>query len=292
MRLAILTSLLALGCSLGNLLHAQSTISDRPWELTSSHGVWAAFLPDYELGTAAAGPAFQDDLNNVGYITDLKMVRRFLGTRTSFETNAFYALAGSSFDGSVSNISVPDPATGGANPFAGDRRRLDSHVDHYGFDITLRDTWRTRFGGLSAGCAFSYMAFDQDFDIDYGTTQLMEEELNTDFRGGKAVFGWDGRLHGRPSNFDLLIGFYDMDTEYRFIGQAIAGADSQEFSRNATTIETYFTTRCDIRGCQVGWKIGAMYISDMPVIEHTPTQRASINSDDAVTLSGIVEILL
>jgi len=237
MRLAVNFTFVAIGILFASSLHAQSTISDRPWELTSTKGLWAAFLPDYDLGTAGASTAYHDDLEDVGFFTELKLVRRFLGTRTSFETNAFYAFADSSVDAGVAAISVPNPATGAATPFAGDNRRLDSEVDHYGFDVTLRDTWRTRFGGLSAGCAFSYMAFDQDFDVDYGATNLLQEELNTDFRGGKAVFGWDGCFRGRPSNLDLLIGFYDMDADYRFNGQAVAGADAQEFSENSTTID-------------------------------------------------------
>lgn len=292
MRWAIVTLLLAVSCSSAPTVLGQSTISDRSWELTTGHGLWGVFLPDYELGTTGTGTAYQDDLESVGYFTELKLIRRFLWTRTSFETNVFLGLSESSFDGSVTNVSIPNPLTGAANAFAGDRPRMDSDADQYGFDFTLRDTWRTRFGGLSAGCAFSYMAFDQEFDIDYGATQLMGEELDTDFLGGKAVFGWDGCIFGRPSNLDLLIGYYDMDADYQFIGQTIAGSDAQAFSRNATTIESYFTTRATLRGCQVGMKIGGMYISDMPVIRHTPSQRASIDSDDALTLTGMIEILL
>ncbi len=292
MRLTFVITLMAFGLLVPKTLKAQSTISDRAWELTAAQGLWGVFLPDYELGSAGGSPAFHDDLDDVGYFAELKLVRRFLGTRTSFETSAFFGLADSSSDGALTNISVPNPATGAATPFAGARPRLESDVDHYGVDVTLRDIWRTPIGGLAAGCAFSYMAFDQNFDADYGAVQLMREDLNSDFLGGKAVLGWDGCVRGRPSNLDVMIGYYNLDADYRFIGQAVAGADTQSFSRHSTTIETYFTTRTNVRGFQVGWKIGLMYLSDMPVIRHTPAQRAALETDEALTVSGMIELLL
>lgn len=292
MRLAVVFTLLAFGFVGSPAIFAQSTISDRPWELTSTRGVWGIFLPDYDLGSSGGGSAFHDDSNGVGYYSDFKVVRRFLGTRTSFESNMFFGLARMKSEGPVRDISVPSPVTGSPSNFVGDRTKLISDVNHYGIDLTLRDTWRTRFGGLSAGCSASYMAFDQKFDADYGDTQVLREKLYTDYRGGKAVFGWDGCFKGRASNLDLMIGLFDMDADYRFIGQTVPGSDRQKFSKTATTIESYFTTRTFFRGYQIGWKVGAMYISDMPVVRHNASQRASIETEDAVTLSGLIEILL
>ncbi|MDF1844014.1 MAG: hypothetical protein P1U77_21460 [Rubripirellula sp.] len=292
MRLAAVFTLLAFGLVNAPAVFAQSTISDRPWELTSTRGAWGIFLPDYELGENGSSSAFSDDMDGVGYFSDFKVVRRFLGTRTSFESNMFFGVARLKSESAAGSINVPDPATGSVDSFSGTRTKLKSDVNHYGIDLTLRDTWRTRFGGLSAGCSASYMAFDQKFDADYDSIQVLREKLDTDYLGGKAVFGWDGCFKGRASNLDLMIGYFDMDTDYRFIGQAVSGSDRQKFSKNAATVETYFTTRTFFHGYQIGWKVGAMYISDMPVIRHTASQRASIDTEDAVTFSGLIEILL
>ncbi|MDG2223798.1 MAG: hypothetical protein P8L85_20635 [Rubripirellula sp.] len=292
MRLAVVFTLLAFGFVGAPAAFAQSTISDRPWELTSTRGAWGIFLPDYDLGDAGGSSAFRDDMDGVGYYSDFKVVRRFLGTRTSFESNMFFGVARLKSEGATGNITVPNPANGAAESFSGGRTKLKSDVNNYGIDLTLRDTWRTRLGGLSAGCSASYMAFDQKFDADYGATQVLREKLYTDYLGGKAVFGWDGCFKGRASNLDLMIGFFDMDADYRFIGQTVPGSDRQKFSKNATTVESYFTTRTFFRGYQIGWKVGAMYISDMPVIRHTASQPASIETEDAVTFSGLIELLL
>ncbi|MFK8112000.1 MAG: hypothetical protein AB8B91_07345 [Rubripirellula sp.] len=293
MRQAIFTLLCAGVLSFGTSAVAQSTISDDTFEVSGGVGLWGAFLPDYELGeNADGGVAFQDDLDDLGYITQLKAVRRFLGTRTSFEADVFYASADSVSNSEVIDVDVPNPQNGASNPGIGQAPRLNSEANHYGYNLTLRDTWRTRFGGLSAGCAFSYMRLDQNFDVDYGGTHWLNEDLDSKFRGGKGFVGWDGVFAGRQSNLDLLFGFYDMDVDYTFNGESIAGSLNQEFSKTIGTIETRFTTRTAIRSYLVGWTIGATYFTDLPTIEHNVLSPVSIGTDDAVTLTGMVEILL
>ncbi len=136
------------------------------------------------------------------------------------------------------------------------------------------------------------MAFDQDFDASYDNVGLLREKLDTDYRGGKVFVGWDGCLHHRPTNIDFAIGCYDMDADYEFIGQALSGSLASELSKTATTIETSYMTRTQIRGYQVGLAFGVMYITDMPMIKHNDGTRASLDTDDAVTLNGMIEILL
>jgi len=274
-------------------VRGQSTISNSPLEISTGQGLWGAFLPAYELGTASGGStAIQDDMNAVGYHGDLKVVRRFLGTRTSFEGRVFYGEAESTTHTGVMDISVPSPANGSLTALTGEAARLKSAVDNYGFDLTLRDTWVTRFGGLSAGCAFSYLAFDQSFNSTYGAGDLLREELDSDYRGGKAFVGWDGSFCGRASNIDLLIGFYDLDADYRSQAGVLGPSASAELAMNATTIETNFTTRKDFRKIQIGTTFGIMYLSDMPTINHTIDSPVSLGTDDAVSLKFLFEILL
>jgi hypothetical protein len=293
MRRTIIHALISASLLITSFVAAQSTISDRPLELTVSNGVWAALLPAYDLGTNANGsPAFRDNLDDVGYIGQLKAVRRFLGTRTSFETKAFFAYAESISKTDVIGVNVPNPGIIASSVLTGGRTHLESRINHYGVDVALRDTWRTRFGGLSAGIAFSYMAFDQKFDVDYGADQLLIEDLDTDFLGGKAIFGWDGRFCSRPTNVDLAIGMYEMDVNYRFFGQSISGFATKDQNKTAITIEPSITTHTFFRGYQLNWTFGVMYISDMPLITHKAGKRAEIETDDAVTLNGMFEILL
>ncbi len=273
--------------------NAQSTISENPLELTASGGLWAPLMPAYKLGTAAGGGnAIRDDQDNVGGIVRLKAIRRFLGTRTSFELKGFFADADSSSNSGVTAMNVPNPTSGANVPLAGGAPSLKSQIQHYGGDIGLRDTWRTRFGGLSAGAFFSYMAFDQDFDVNYSATDLFRENLKSDFQGGKLLFGWDGSWRCHPTNLDLGVGFYDMNADYNVIGQSIPGQFATGLNKTVTTIETSLTTRSQIRNVQVGLTFGVMYISDMPQINHNAGSAASLGTDDAVTLSGMIDILL
>jgi hypothetical protein len=134
------------------------------------------------------------------------------------------------------------------------------------------------------------MEFDQKFDADYGAIQLLQEKLDTDYVGGKFIFGWDGCFHNRPTNVDFGIGIYDMNGEYRFIGQTIGGSFERELSKTTTTFEASATTRKFFRGYLLGFTVGGMYVSDLPTIVRTaPT---SLATDDAVTLTGQLEILL
>jgi hypothetical protein len=293
MRRTIIHALMSASLLITSFVSAQSTISDRELELTSGGGMWTALLPAYELGTNTNGsPAFRDNLDDVGFFGQLKAVRRFLGTRTSFETKTYYAFAESISTTDVIDVDVPNPATGANNLWTGGRTHLRSRIQHYGIDVALRDTWRTRFGGLSAGAAFSYMAFDQNFDVDYGADQLLVEDLDTDFLGGKAIFGWDGCVRSQPSNLDLAIGIYDMDVDYRLLGQSISGFATNELTEYVVTVEPSFTTHTMFRGFRVSWTVGVMYISDMPTIVHAPGSDATLDTDDALTLNTMFEILL
>lgn len=293
MRRTAIHALMSASLIITSVVSAQSTISERELELTTSMGMWMALLPGYELGTNSNGsPAFRDNLDDVGYIGQLKVVRRFLGTRTSFETKTYFAFAESTSTTNVIDVDVPNPATGASNPRTGGRTHLRSQIEHYGIDVALRDTWRTRIGGLSAGAAFSYMVFDQNFDVDYGAEQLLVEDLDTDFLGGKAIFGWDGCLRGQPSNIDLAIGFYDMDVDYRLLGQSLSSFATNELTEYVVTVEPSFTTHTMFRGYRVSWTFGAMYISDVPTIVHPAGAPATLDTDDALTLNAMVEILL
>jgi len=270
-------------------VHGQSTISNRPLELSTGQGLWGAWLPKYAWGeTLNNGAGIVDDMDLAGYHGDLKLVRRFLGTRTSFESRVFYATAESTASGA--NVSLLPSLTSGAPQSVGSvgsTWRLKSDVENYGFDLALRDTWVTRFGGLSAGCAFSYIAFDQTFNSSIDNSPLLREELDADYRGGKAFVGWDGCFRGNPANLDLLVGFYDMNADYD-----ADGTIQSEMTKNVTTIEANFTTRRDFRDIQVGSTLGLMYLTDMPMIEHNVNAPVSIGTADGLTLKFLFEILL
>lgn len=283
-------SLALVFCVIGTCkVHGQSTISSRPLELSTGQGLWGAWLPKYAWGeTLNNGAGIVDDMDLAGYHGDLKLVRRFLGTRTSFESRVFYATAESTASGA--NVSVLPSLVSGASEIVGNvdsTWRLRSDVENYGFDLSLRDTWVTRFGGLSAGCAFSYIALDQTFNSTIDNSPLLREELDADYRGGKAFLGWDGCFRGNPANLDLLVGFYDMNADYDAVGTI-----QREMTKNVTTIEANFTTRRDFRDIQVGATLGLMYLTDMPMIEHNVDAPVSIGTDDALTLKFLFEILL
>lgn len=274
-------------------LWGQSTISNRPFELSTGQGLWGALLPAYSLGLDANGaPVLSENMDALGYHGDLKMVRRFLGTRTSFEARAFYATAESTANGGSSDLTMLSPSAGTLVPLQPGATRLRSDVDNYGFDILLRDTWITRFGGLSAGCAFSYIGFDQTFNSTVDEADLLREKLDSDFRGGKGFVGWDGCLCGHATNIDLFFGFYDMNATYGSEAGLLGAAAEQKMTKNVSTIETNFTTRRDFRQIQVGTTIGVTYFTDLPMIERTVGQPVSIETDDAVTLRFLFEILL
>ncbi len=293
MRLAIISAFVLAGLLTSAVAHAQSTITDRPFDLVAGNGVWGSFLPDYELGTSGSGtPALRDQLDDVGYYGDIKAIRRFLGTRTSFEARGFYAYSGSESSSGPGNFDVPDPITGGSNLFTGGSANLSSDTNHYGFDAGLRDTWRTQFGGLSGGCYFSFMAFDQTFDVDYGPTRLMSETLNSNYTGGKGFVGWDGCLCGSPSTLDFIVGFYQLRTDYRFSGGAVPGTRDLTMHKTPITLETVFSNYHHFHGYQVGMTFAATYIAQMPVIEHNVGRPVSLSTDSGVLVRLMFEILL
>ncbi len=120
MRRLIIPVLISASLVITSVVSAQSTISERELELTASNGIWTMLLPAYELGTNTNGsPAVRDNLDDVGYIGQLKAVRRFLGTRTSVETKANYAFAESTSTTDVIDVDVPNPATGASNARTG-----------------------------------------------------------------------------------------------------------------------------------------------------------------------------
>ncbi len=274
---------------------SQSTISDLPFELRYGSGPWGVLLPSYDLGSDAAGePAYHDDLDNLGGRWELNAVRRFLGTRTSFETSLFYGYVRANKLGSTAPIDIPNPATGIAPPtFAGGRTQSQSDLNHYGVDFALRDTWRTQFGGLSAGVAFSYMAFDQHFQLDRNGDRLLLEDLDSDLTGGKAIFGWDGCLLGHRSKLDFAVGYFDLEADYKFTGTTLLpGTAFNQLSGDATTIELEGTTYINLKGCDTGLKLGVMYISDLPQIVHEAGVPAFLTTDDGVLINATIEILL
>ncbi|MAI30638.1 MAG: hypothetical protein L7W43_14060 [Rubripirellula sp.] len=281
-------------CLIGtSTVWGQSTISNSPFELSTGQGLWGAFLPAYSLGEDAGGaPALSDSMDALGYHGDLKMVRRFLGTRTSFEGRAFYATAESTANGGDSNLSFLNPSDGSLTAIPPGATRLRSNVDNYGFDLLLRDTWITRFGGLSAGCAFSYIGFDQTFNSTAGGADLLREKLDSDLRGGKGFVGWDGCFCGHATNIDLLFGYYDMNASYGSEAGLNGPVADQEMTKNISTIETNFTTRREFREIQVGATIGMTYFTDLPTIQRNVGQPVTIGTDDAVTLKFLFEILL
>lgn len=294
MRLAIISSAIVLGSLLTSAVtSAQSTISDRPFDIVAGSGIWGSFLPDYELGTNGGGtPTLRDSLDDPGYYGDIKVIRRFLGTRTSFEARGFYGYSGSESSNAVGNLDVPDPINGSSNLFSGGASSLSAETDHYGYDIGLRDTWRTRYGGLSGACYFSYMAFDQSFDVDYGPTRLMSEKLNSDYIGGKAVVGWDGCLMGNPSTLDFIVGFYQLRADYRYSGGAIPGNYATTLHKTPITLETVFSNYREFHGYQFGLTLAATYIAQMPVIEHNVGSPVSLGTDSGVLVRMMFEILL
>jgi hypothetical protein len=168
---------------------------------------------------------------------------------------------------------------------------LGSDLDHYGYDITLRDTWKTRFGGLSAGTSFSYFAFDQDFEASYGQRALFQESLESDFLGGKALFGWDGWVLGRATNLDLAIGGFDVNADYDFDARSVAGNRTAHRDDISTTIELWASRRAEVNWGEIAISAGTMYISEMPQIVHAPGSVATISADDAMTAQFLVEFI-
>ncbi len=293
MRQVIIFTLTVASLSLVSSLSAQTTITDRPWDVSVGNGLWGVFLPKYELGVdGALNPMVQDSGDSLGYQGDLKLVRRFLHTRTSVEARAFYGFAQSSDSAFGESFSVMNPYDGDAMDATSGALSLKSELDHYGYDIGLRDTWQTRIGGLSAGCQFSYMMFDQQFDVTHEGSGLLEEELSSTLIGGKAVFGWEGFVFHQPSILDLTLGFYQLRSDYRATGEGLGGVAETYQYANPTTIEGAFTTYREVRKVRLGTTVAVTHLGKMPSISRSPNSQATIAMDDGLLLKLMFEILL
>ena len=295
-------------------VHGQSTISDRPFELSIGQGMWGALLPKYVWGCTLEDEydeiprsshhiprrylwgenrgdqaGISDDMNLAGYQGDFKLTHRFLDTRTSFESRIFCAIAESAASGSeelLMPVLVPRAHNQNEGIVSG-TWRLNSDVQNYGFDLSLRDTWVTRFGGLSAGFAFSYIALDQTFKSTLDNSPLLREELDADYRGGKVFVGWDGWFRSTSANLDMLFGLFDMKAHYDADGFV-----KRNMAKTVPTIEVNLTTRRDFRDIQIGTTLGMIYLADVPLIEHNFDIPVSIGTDNAVTFKFLFEVVL
>lgn len=266
--------------------NAQSTISDETWDIGFGKGVWGVVLPEYTSGTDTSGDAaYRDNLDDIGAIWQLDAIRHFHGTRTSFETRGFFAMALSNRNYEADTIGILSPSIGTPvlTSEAG-TRHLDADVYHYGFDAALRDTWRTRFGGLSAGLGLSTMAFDQRFNADFNGLSLYEEDLDSSYFGGTAFVGWDGYVLGRASKIDLIYGYYDLDMDYAFRADSLPNFDTDD-SESAFKVELAGSTQFHLGGHHLALTAGVMYLSDIATIERNAGRPVSIGTDDAVTMN-------
>ena len=268
---------------------AQTVLTNDPFELFIGKGTSALLLPDYEAGVSSGGgEAFEDDLDELAYGVQILAVRRFLHTRTSFETRLNFNINEANTLATPGDISFANPGTGVTETLSGGRANLEADAVYYGFDTGLRDTWRTRLGGLSAGLTFSYFAIDQDFQATYNGADVYEEELNSDFLGGKGFVGWERMFGTRPISVDLWYGYFNVDAEYDFRGQSIGGISQREFSDHTSTAEIWVSTRQRMNNGTLGLAFGGTYITDMPSL--IQDQGATmIGTDDAGTLNALIQ---
>lgn len=292
-------SLLVVLCAtmFANVASAQSTISDDTWDLSFGKGVWGALLPSYSPGISGAGDsALQSDGDDPGAIWELGAIRHFHGTRTSLEARGFFAMALGNSNDTIDTLGLFAPTTGLLTIAPGNlRTHLDADTFHWGFDISLRDTWRTEFGGLSAGLGFSQMAINQNFVSTITATtsntelELLDESVDSFYLGGIGFVGWDGYLFGRASNLDLTFGYYNLDSEYEvdFLGDT----GSLERGDHAFKVALDGTTRVRLGGRDIGLTLGATYISDITVVDRVPSSAATLGTEDGVLLNASVEWL-
>ena len=288
-RLLMITTVIALVTSLSSSAKAQSSVFTDPFEFELGKGTWGVFLPSYSLGDGGGdGPILQDDLDDPGFIIRGNAIRRFLGTRTSAEVRGWYALAGANSRSDDGSFQFDNPATGASTTLGGARGHLSSDTSHYGGEFMLRDTWRTRLGGLSAGITATAMAFDQDFESSFGGSHLFDETLESDFTGGKGFVGWDGNLLGYRSKIDFLFGYFDVDAEYDYDGRSLAGSRNVQSGGQSGTFEIQASTRRHFNIGEVGLTLNAMYISDMPSLIQN-NGPVTIGEDEAATVSAMLE---
>lgn len=284
--------------------NAQSTISDETWEMSFGKGFWGVLLPSHEhgLGVGNSGTpesVMQSDGDSPGAFWELGGIRRFEGTRTSLEARGFFALALANSNDDVNVFSSITPDIG-LPAFASGigRTHLDADTYHWGFDVALRDTWRTSVGGLSAGLGLSQMAFNQNF---VSTVQLStgqppvgwyDESVDSYYLGGIGFVGWDGYLFNRASNVDLTLGYYNLDSDYEFSSELL-GVDSFQLDRGDTAfkIGVDATTRVRLGGHDLGLTLAATYISDITIVDYVAGTGAVLGTDDAVLLNAMVEWL-
>lgn len=109
--------------------------------------------------------------NELGY---LKLAHRFLGACTRFELRSLFATAESSASGKHVSL-LPRMIPRARTQSVGNlncTRRLTNDVDNLGLDFSLRGSRVARFGGVSAGCAFRYLAIEQACSSKLDKTQL------------------------------------------------------------------------------------------------------------------------
>lgn len=285
--------------------NAQSTISDQTWEMSLGKGFWGVLLPSHEharllVNGGASESVLQSDGDSPGAFWELGAIRRFEGTRTSLEARGFFALALANSNDETNGFSSLDPVGGGSVIVPTTvRTHMDADTYHWGFDIALRDTWRTCVGGLSAGLGLSQMAFNQNFVSEFtptnnagSTIELYDESVDSYYLGGIGFVGWDGYLFNRASNVDLTLGYYNLDSEYE-VNSELVGIDSYQLDRGDTAfkIGADATTRVHLGGHNLGLTLSATYISDITVVNYVAGTGAVLDTDDAVLLNAMVEWL-
>jgi hypothetical protein len=199
--------------SLTTLLLHHSALALEGSGVDASVGVWAPFLPAFN------SPALSDSQDEFGSIVGLRTYHRFQGYRTNVE-------AGINF-GHTSNIQMLN------------------------YEAGLRDTWDTRYGGLSAGLLFSGINFDQDI----GASQI-----DSDLIGAKIVGGWETVVGRTPLWIDLGLGLYDLNANYT----GAAPPQQATLSEFTTTYSIAARTKHCCMGVPVSPMIGVEYFSDMP----------------------------
>ena len=278
---AVATILLA-SMVLSSTASAQSILSEETWELSSGKAIWGIGLPGYQAGNVAGSDlgGFRSDGDSPGFLWDGTLIRRFAGYRTQFELNGFWGTAGINSSASDDDITFFNNAGTLNQVLTGGGGHLDHDVAAYGFDIGLRDTWRFPIGGLSAGLKYSTFAIDQDFDLEFGGSRILEEELDTDFNGGKGFVGWEGTALGYVSRLDLSYGYYDVDAEFssnnRLFGDRTALDFKDQTGITELSATVYFPSNFGLMSVGAGVK----YIEDMPGIDKT-NGVTTIDTDDA-----------
>lgn len=146
-------------------------------------------------------------------------------------------------------------------------------ISLFGYEALLRDTWSFQSGEWSAGFGFSQLTYDQD---------LLNANLESDFRGAKVVGGWETAFGRRPLWLDLGLGLYDMNGTFSRPGQA-----DQEVSEFATTFSVEMKTDVCLWGIAARPSLKAEYISDLASFNN-----GVLATDEGVVLSAMLELRL